>query len=604
MSHGENITRRLVDLAKLRSAAREEAEAALDAAGFKTRGDGVWQGELAMPGSSSTIPARVSLPDHFPDVLPKLFIQRADLSRRIAHLEQSGKLCVAPDTGLLLDANRPQALVQYVLDRASAEISRGISGTSDPELQQEFFAYWEATDSHHTYSLCDVDGPARVVTLLRLEQHFGITERSVLLADIEDEGLRWARKLGVPVAGAGSAFFVPISESFPPPEFGDTTTLRAILSMIRTSAEKAARDKLREWLHSAVLPATIVLSLPDAEPGMGRRLIGVRIPAPSVKAVKQARKGFRRGHVPTDRLLAAGGGEPVERLSVKRVDLGFIGNRGGAAGALAKTSVLLVGVGSVGSEIAVQLAALGTGRIFMIDPDVLSPENVHRHALGMRYLWMPKSLGMSVELGMRFPHLEFDYRVSTLEKALQKEPTLLDGVDLVVIAVGEETLELRLNRLFQGIVPRVHAWVEPLGIGGHALGCGVAGVNSGCYECLFELMPDLGLVNRAAITAPGQEIRRSLAGCAGTFAPFSALDARRTAIEAAELVVRILDGAEQSSALVTWRGTDTPFEQEGFALSRRAVTLPPGRTSIAGSVFARAECPTCGVVSTFDAEER
>lgn len=602
---GENIAERLVALAKLRAAARQEAEAALDEAGFKIGQDGVWQGMLLVPGFSSRIPARVSLPEAFPDALPLLFIERSDLSRRIAHLDSTGKICVAPETGLLLDANRPRSLVKYVLDRASVEIGRGVSGDSDSELQQEFFAYWQVTDSHHTYSLCDVDGPARVLAMIRLEQHLAIAEGSMLLVDAENEGLRWARKLGVTASRVGSAFFVPLLSSFAPPEFGGKTTLQAVLSLIRTHAAKADRHKFREWLRSAELPATVALSLPEAEPGAGRRLIGIRIPGPLVQAVRQARKGFRSGHVPRDWLLAASGREPVGRLSMKRVDLGFVGNRGGAAAALAKASVLLVGVGAVGSEIAVQLAALGTGRLCMIDPDVLSPENAHRHALGMRYLWMAKSLGMSLELGMRFPHLEFDYRVSTLEKALENEPTLLDGVDLVVFAVGEETLELRVNRLLQGIVPRVHAWVEPLGIGGHALACGVTGLSPGCYECLFELTPDLGLVNRAAITAPGQEIRRSLAGCAGTFAPFSALDGRRTAMEAAELVGRILGGAEQGNALITWRGIDTAFEQEGFALSRRAVTLPAGgRTRITGSSFARAECPTCRGMSTFNTEER
>jgi hypothetical protein len=51
---------------------------------------------------------------------------------------------------------------------------------------------------------------------------------------------------------------------------------------------------------------------------------------------------------------------------------------------------------------------------------------------------------------------------------MDERDTILDA-DLIVVAVGDETLERRLNRLLAGGPPRLHAWVEPLGVGGHAL---------------------------------------------------------------------------------------------------------------------------------------
>jgi hypothetical protein len=269
--------------------------------------------------------------------------------------------------------------------------------------------------------------------------------------------------------------------------------------------------------------------------------------------------------------------------------------------ALGGATAVVVGVGSVGSEIARNLAALGVGRLRLVDADAVGPENVHRHVLGVRHLWRKKAAALAEELGTLCPHLDITGVPRRVEDVLADPQDALLDADLIVVAVGDETLERRLNRLLAGGPPRVHTWVEPLGVGGHVLACNLpdperdAGVGVGCYECLFVLDHALGLVNVAALTAPGQVIRRSLAGCAGTFSPFSALDARRTALEAAELGAAVLTGALAETTLLTWRGERTAFEDEGYRLSRRAALVGAGaRARVAGRELARAECPVCG----------
>jgi hypothetical protein len=116
----------------------------------------------------------------------------------------------------------------------------------------------------------------------------------------------------------------------------------------------------------------------------------------------------------------------------------------------------------------------------------------------------------------------------------------------------------------------------------------------GCFECLFKLDQALGLVNAAALTGAGQEIRASLSGCAGTFSPFSALDARRTALEAAELASAVLTGAVRDTTLVTWRGERSAFEEAGYRLSARGALLGHGtRARVGAHELARIECKVC-----------
>jgi hypothetical protein len=188
-----------------------------------------------------------------------------------------------------------------------------------------------------------------------------------------------------------------------------------------------------------------------------------------------------------------------------------------------------------------------------------------------------------------------------VEKLLTDEPAFLLEADLIMLATGEETLERRLNRLLQGGPPRVHTWLEPLGIGGHAFACGARTGSpapnepaAGCFECLYQPDDTVGLINRTALTAPGQEIRQSLAGCAGTFSPFSPLDARRTAVDATELAARVLTRAVTLPALVTWRGIHTPFEAAAYRMSVRASQVPAGsRVEVSGPDLVRQDCPIC-----------
>ena len=237
---------------------------------------------------------------------------------------------------------------------------------------------------------------------------------------------------------------------------------------------------------------------------------------------------------------------------------------------------------------------MGIGRLRLIDSECFEEANVHRHALGVRHIGRSKAIALAEELGGRYPHLAFEPENATVEAVLAKNEDFLFGTDLVVFATGEETLERRLNGLLPAELQRVHAWVEPLGLAGHVLLH--ARDAPGCYECLFQTKGELGLVNMAALTGWGQTIQQSLGGCAGTFTPFSALDARRTALEAARLVGKTLLGKLATNEIATWRGSDDSFEEQGLRLSQRASEIPRGcLVSVAGERFAMLGCPVCGI---------
>jgi molybdopterin-synthase adenylyltransferase len=221
----------------------------------------------------------------------------------------------------------------------------------------------------------------------------------------------------------------------------------------------------------------------------------------------------------------------------------------------------------------------------------LTSENVYRHALGVSYVGMNKAAGMKEELGRRLPHVQIEFREEEVDEVLKKSPDFITGADLVIVALGDESLEMRLNDMLGRSAPRLHVWVEPLGVGGHVLATGVAG--GGCYRCLFEVAPSRGIFNRAAFAEPGQDFQKTFSGCAGMFTPFADVDADRAAVEAARVAAGMLLKEVPENLLISWRGTSGDFESAGFSLSPRGEAFGKGEQRRERR-FVRSDCPSCG----------
>jgi hypothetical protein len=428
-----------------------------------------WSGTIHVQGMARPVAVRVELPPRFPDTLPRVRVDRGDLPRRVAHVEESGYVCVVQDSGVMIDADRPADLVDEALDRASVVLARGVAGHSDDDLHSEFLAYWKPTDSWPTYAICEATGPARSLFFGRASGPAPLGKGMHLLADSEWKGRAWVERLRGQVTSAGSAFFIPLVGAFEPPEFGAAWTVGYIRTLLNSHCRPEDAVSLNAFLGTASFPAIVAMSLPEAPPGTGRRLVAVRIEKLGKEKAKALAKGFRPGHVPGWRTLQVTAGSVVARVNLERVDGEYLRARGGAAAALAQAVVVVVGIGSVGSEIARNLAALGVGRMLLIDHDEVRPENIHRHVLGARQLGCNKATVLAAELSALFPHLDITGAPHRVDNLLMDERDTILDADLIVVAVGDETLERRLNRLLAGGPPRLHAWVEPLGVGGHAL---------------------------------------------------------------------------------------------------------------------------------------
>jgi len=244
--------------------------------------------------------------------------------------------------------------------------------------------------------------------------------------------------------------------------------------------------------------------------------------------------------------------------------------RGGAYPSLAAKKVLLVGCGSVGSEIAHKVASSGVGELHLSDPEVFETENLYRHTLSRSWIGYKKSLGLSLDLGVKYPWLKSKHFSGALLDFRNR--ALLEQYDLVIIAIGAPTHE----RLFHDFIlneevdtPVVNTWVEGYGLGGHAT-LDIPD-KKGCLRCAYVDTDSLGrgLSSNLNFLEDNQDLTINHAGCGDLFLPYNAMYSAQTALIASELAVKYLLGKITESSKVSWKGDASDAVSNGFKLTHR-----------------------------------
>jgi molybdopterin/thiamine biosynthesis adenylyltransferase len=155
-------------------------------------------------------------------------------------------------------------------------------------------------------------------------------------------------------------------------------------------------------------------------------------------------------------------------------------------GVLSDAEVLIAGCGSGGSQVALQLAMAGVSKFALLDNDVLEPENVIRHACGLRYVGQRKVDALAEVLLDRNPAI----RIEKYETDIMACGDLADRVKrsaVVVLATDNEPTRYRLNQIcVDAQTAFVVGRVFTRGIGGEVFNYRPG--ESGCLACLEGLL--------------------------------------------------------------------------------------------------------------------
>lgn len=523
-------------------------------------------GEASIEGRAVTVRVDVSAP--FPLSLPRIFLEPPDALGFIPHVMHDGLICYLDPEGQLLDATRPGDLVVEAIGKSLSVLKSGLTGNNGNDFVEEFEAYWQ---------------PSRVGVCL-LEPNDNVRPCSAAVAEngwfVVGEPDDVVAHLGQKAAGyrIHDALFIPLHGVVRPPRWGEGAWSTNKVHQLLTAMNALGRGRLKKIMKKgSSSPLYVVLRVP--KPSGGESLVGLCLDGPA----SSRRHPLQLG---SDSWTA-------ERIGLVRADRPYLVARGGGHLSLFPKKALLIGCGAVGGHIAFELARSGIGDLTLVDPQSLSRDNLFRHVLGLPHLGKLKAEAIRDELISLLPFVKVTAVPRRLEEALLRGELRLADFDIVVVATGNPTFELAVDREVQAQpdLVGVYTWVEPLGLGGHAIR--TVGGQAGCVECLYTRDSQSGLRSRVAFAGPYQEFNRSLTGCGSSYTPYGSVDALQSSAVASRLAIGALLAAhERVPTVVSWKGDSTAF-QASYRLSPRHANTGL-YTELTPGEFRRHDCSACG----------
>jgi len=158
--------------------------------------------------------------------------------------------------------------------------------------------------------------------------------------------------------------------------------------------------------------------------------------------------------------------------------------------ALRTKRVVVVGLGSGGSTVALELAKAGVARLTLIDPDTLEETNLIRHECDDRYLGENKAVAVADLIRHRDPEAEVEALADDVFDLGERLERLVGEADLVAVCTDAEPPKHLLNELCTvAATPAVYAGVYARAAGGEVIRC-AGGPDDACYACVTAVLKE------------------------------------------------------------------------------------------------------------------
>ncbi|WP_295095629.1 ThiF family adenylyltransferase [Ruminococcus sp.] len=524
---------------------------------------------------------RISFNNHFPMEFPAFYLDNCN--RFYPHVDKCNKLCLFESSSLLINTVDPYIILLDAFDRA-VEILSIKPGSSQyaSEILKEFNAYWK---ERSLLQLHMVTPKYTSNTLIQLDSVY--IDHKIVLSDNKELSLSlldnyFDKRNDKPYFI--KTYFIKLNKNVSIP-IKDVYTWKWLRLLIQQNTTSSQITKFKKILKCKYKTFCIFIIL--MIPGMSRDIpVGFSI----------NHKGY------SYKMLEKINDSRVTPLSIQMIDYEYMTLKPGTPSILKDKSVLLLGCGSVGGYVAANLCQSGVLCIDILDDDILSIENVHRHILGFSDAAKEKHKAdlMRNYLEDHYPFAEIDPMnyVNRDVRELLKTPERLKNYDLIVSALGEPTINLEINRLLieqKVSVPFIICFNEPYGIGGHAIAVNLK--QGGCLRCLYtDILSDELVSFKTSFVKEGQNFSKTISGCAGTYVEYSSLDTQQTALLTSRLCISVLKGETDTSTLLSWYGNSITLESNGFVVSDyyKALISSSNYNGIVQKTFEPIEgCPLC-----------
>ncbi|MEM1152552.1 MAG: ThiF family adenylyltransferase [Pseudomonadota bacterium] len=498
--------------------------------------------------------------------LPHFFLHDESCKTGLAHVlpvnpGSAAGICLTVEDAVSVNYDVPELAFEDSLMRCIEILKRVVT---DPdwnraELIREFAANWSlmcdpnaldfiCVSISHEFENVSVMLPMTGKKSGLKGSYVALSESAALLADyslVKEELLDCKR------ISAGTGMIVPLAELTPPP-----IAATQLQTWYIDAINKLDKSVLENMAMVGRIRSKVFWVIFNAETVSGRTWFGIRFESPAKKYLP----------LDTDTIKCW----TMSPIRVRNFSPETMLPRGGAHTALREKSVLLVGCGSVGGEIADKLASAGIGKLHLSDPDTYSWDNIYRHMLPTSSVGFNKSFCIDFELENNYPWVRCQHDGKRLLD--HRDVERLKSFDLIIVAIGSPTHERLFAEFYRrtaGLPAIMNTWLEGYGVGGHAT-LQVPG-KKGCLFCAYVDNTSLsrGLASNLNFIVQNQDVTINHAGCGDLFLPYSGIDSSQTAVMASHLAVDYLLGNVSDSLSVSWRGGGHEAKAKGIELTHR-----------------------------------
>lgn len=466
--------------------------------------------------SNQTFEFHIILDTYFPYSPIRIAYKTNDFFLKWPHVEPNGLLCLPVENSDGIEEKIYKNLfnaIELIENCQNSEQFR------EKEFQDEFISYWNhSTGSVKINSLLDINNTTSRLIYIWNDSKFKLVGESIEQIEswLKHEGFHF--NLSMVTTGIFGFLHKPPIPPFPqkPINF-----IKALAKNSNNITELLAKIPFHE-------SAVIVLGAKTTNSGTG--LIAVELSAQSIN-------GFRRKKLYSDRinLLLRKKRGFLNKKDIQRLDAQWIHGRDQNEGlkALQNAKVLVLGCGSLGSQVAMRLAQSGVGNIILIDHDILVPANVGRHALGINSVGKFKSTELKREIQKKYPHIQtVESYNKTWQQVYTEKSDVINNNSLIISCMGEWTAEGQLSDWQDSLMtphPIIYGWLDENGTASHA----VAIVNQSIsLKCIIN---ENGILRNPETIWEKGGLMQTEPACGTSFQPYGPLDV----VHAEALVTRV-----------------------------------------------------------------
>jgi molybdopterin/thiamine biosynthesis adenylyltransferase len=487
--------------------------------------------------------------------IPIFFLRERSKYGSLAHVgwdkfspNDDGLICEGVDINRHVDYSEPHIVYVEALIKAIDIIIKDLldSSYNYQEIINEFTAHWRFSSNNENQKVISFIEPSKDVEDIEIfapmnpsqkSNHFFVKGQSIQINSEYEYLNNLVKKSHL----KGKAIYIPFNFSYLPPN--PNTVLMDWWSELIRNLPGKMQGKLRDISRRNHCKEFWILgSVKTNEDSLGWFCIRFDNPIKTIPPL------FTTHNKETWN---------AEAYDVKIHSKKYILPRGGAVLYEEEKTVAVIGCGSVGSEIARQLASIGVSNIILVDFDNLEIANVYRHFLSPEFIGEDKATVLALDLKKRYPYTNITVvPQKRLDSCLTND--FLASVQGIIVATGSPTEERYFNEQLIRYKIRpwvIYCWVEGHGVGGHAVYVHTSG--KGCLNCLYkDSNGKKSLESIQNFLKSQQELAIDIAGCGTHFLPYSFTDAIQTAILAIRLALLAVENKLKESCRISWKNSN------------------------------------------------